>query len=194
MKNLKLSVFALFSILAITSCSKDEVIAVNTEEVITTIKIVFTPVGNGNPVTLTYRDLDGEGPLPAIISPSATFMMNKTYNGEVTVLNESVVPAKDITEEIQTEALDHQLFYQKTGTLSAFNYTPIGIAPSNFDSNGKPIGLKTIFVTTTAATGTLRITLRHEGNKSAANVANGDITNATGATDFEITFNGLVVQ
>lgn len=196
MKNLKLSVFALFSILAITSCTKDPVVVVpvNQEEVLTTVIAVYTPIGGGPIVTLSSRDLDGEGPLPAIVNISGPFAASKTYNGDVKVLNESVSPIEDKTPEILAEALDHQFFYQKTGTLPMFNYTPMLTAPTNFDSNGKPVGIKTTFVTTTASTGSLKIILRHEGNKSAAGVANGDITNATGATDIEVTFTSLIVQ
>lgn len=193
MKNLKLSVVALFSIFAVTSCTKD-VEAINPEEVLTTVIAVYTPEGGGATVTLTSRDLDGEGPLPAIVNISGPFAASKTYNGDVRVLNESVSPVQDKTPEILAEALDHQFFYQKTGTLPVFIYTPIAVAPTNFDSNGRPVGIKTIFKTTTAATGSLKITLRHKGNKSAPGVANGDITNATGATDIEVTFTGLTVQ
>ena len=202
MKNLKLSIVALVAILAISSCSKsdeDPIVVipppvVNEEEVITTVTAVFTPVGGGTDITLKSKDLDGEGPGVPVVTVSGPFALNKTYNGQMSVLNESVTPVKDITPEIITEAVDHQFFYQKTGTLPAFNYSTALVAPTNYDVNGKPLGIKTTFVTTTAATGSLKITLRHEGNKSLANVSSGDITNATGATDFEVTYTGLSVQ
>jgi len=41
--------------------------------------------------------------------------------------------------------------------------------------------------------GGLRITLRHEPNKTAAGVQNGDITNAGGETDIEVTFTFEVI-
>lgn len=201
MKNLKLSIVAIVAILSISSCSKsdDPIVVipppvVNEEEVITTVTAVFTPVGGGTDITLKSKDLDGEGPGVPVVTVSGSFALNKTYNGQLSVLNESVSPVKDITPEILTEAVDHQFFYQKTGTLPAFNYTTVVLAPTNFDVNGKPLGIKTTFVTTTAATGSLKITLKHEGNKSLANVSNGDITNATGATDFEVTYTGIIVQ
>ncbi len=199
MKNLKTSLVAFAAILLISSCSKkDDPIKqpdpVNEEEVITTVRVVFTPVGGGGDVTLNYKDLDGDGPGVAVNTVTGTFALNKTYNGEVFVLNEAKTPASNISAEILAEAVDHQFFYQKTGTLPMFTYTPVATAANNFDTNGKPLGFRTTFVTTTAATGTLKVTLRHQGNKSAANVANGDITNATGATDFEVTFSGLSVQ
>jgi len=61
------------------------------------------------------------------------------------------------------------------------------------DADGNPIGLDFI-VTTDATTGTeaFTITLRHEPSKDAAGVSAGDITNAGGETDVEVTFNVTV--
>jgi hypothetical protein len=56
------------------------------------------------------------------------------------------------------------------------------------DVNGKPIGLAfTLKTGTAAATGNIVVVLRHMPAKSAAGVATGDITNAGGATDAQIT-------
>ena len=201
MKNLKTLLFALVAILAISSCSKkdDPVVVVpppvNEEEVLTTVTLVLTPVGGGTTITLKSKDPDGDGPAaPVITGNNVPFATNKTYNGEVSVLNESVTPTKNVSAEILTEALDHQFFYQTTGNLPMFTYATVAAEPTNYDTNGKPVGFKTVFVTTTAATGTLKITLRHQGDKTKPNVVNGDITNATGATDFEVEFSGLSVQ
>lgn len=186
-KQFKLYAFAVITALTFSSCSNDDDTPepVNEEELITTVTAVYTPVGGGTAVTLQYKDLDGEGANAPVVTVSGPFSKNKTYNGTVTFKNELVNPAEDITPEILEEALDHQLFYQTTGTLNAFTY---GTAINNFDSNGKPIGLQSVFVTTETASGTLTITLRHEPNKSGADVAAGDITNAAGSTDAEVSF------
>ena len=203
MRNLKNTLLALTAILAIASCSRDEdPVAppnpVNEEELITTVMLVLTPINGGNIVTLKYKDLDGDGPGQPDITPSAVFAQNKTYNGEIFVLNESVTPVKNISNEILAEAADHQFFYQTLGTLPMFTYTPIAIAPDNYDTNGRPLGFRTVFTTTTAvpqgANATMKITLKHQGDKTKPNVANNDLSNATGATDFEVTFSGLTVQ
>jgi hypothetical protein len=196
MKNLKINVLLFLAILSISSCSKDDdgIVAppVNEEEVITTVTAVFTPQAGGTAITLRSRDLDGgDGPALPVYAVSGPFAQSTTYNGVVTVLNESVSPAKDITLEIIEEATDHQLFYQKTGTLPNFVYAT---GNDNLDANGKPLGIKTTFTTTTAATGSLTIILRHLPNKSASGVAGGDITNAGGTSDFEVLFTGIAVQ
>jgi hypothetical protein len=184
-KQLKFYGIAFLAATAFSSCNNDEATAVNEEELITSITAIYTPVGGGNAITLQYKDLDGDGPNAAVITVSSPFAQSKTYNGAVTFKNEAVNPLVDITPEIIAEGVDHQLFYQKTGTLNAFTY---GTAASNLDTNGKPVGLQSVFMTTGVATGNLKITLRHEPNKSAANVASGEITNAGGATDAEVTF------
>lgn len=177
---------SLFGILSFISCSNDDTpTPVNEEELITTITAVFTPVGGGNSVTLQYKDLDGEGANAPIISVSQAFEINKTYNGVLTFKNETTNPATDITTEIAEEGVDHQVFYQVTGNLNTLSYST---AASNLDANQKPIGLQSVFTTTTAATGNLVITLRHEPNKNATNVAAGNIANAGGSTDAEVTF------
>ena len=184
MKNLKITTLGLVALLALSSCSKDDTPPVNEEELITTVTAVFTPQGGGTTVTLLYKDLDGDG-LNALNEVTGNFVQNKTYDGAVTFKNEAADPIEDITPEIITEGDEHQLFYEKTGTLNAFTY---GTASSNFDVNGKPIGLQSVFTTTGAASGTLKITLKHLPNKSGVNVAAGDITNAFGNTDVEIIF------
>ena len=186
MKNLKILAIALVSIFTFSSCSDDdkpEPVVEN--EVITTVTAVYTPVGGGTAITLESKDLDGDGPNAPLISVSGNFVQGKTYTGVVTFLNETVSPAEDITEEIKELGLEHQIFYQKTGTINNVSYAD---TESNYYSSGKPVGLESFFTTTGAANGTLKITLRHEPNKSAANVASGDITNAGGSTDAEVVF------
>jgi hypothetical protein len=178
-----------FATLFISCSNENDATPVTEEELITTITAVFTPEGGGSVVTLNSRDLDGDGPNAPVITISGPFAQNTTYNGVVAFTNESVSPAEDITVEIVAEAEDHQIFYQKTGTLNEFVYASNA---DNFDVNGKPIGLQTVFSTTTAAAGTLTISLIHLPNKSAVGVANGDPTNAGGSTDATAQFSVVV--
>jgi hypothetical protein len=60
------------------------------------------------------------------------------------------------------------------------------------DSNGDPVGIVTTVHTGDTGNGLLTITLRHEPDKSATGVAGGDITNAGGDTDLEVTFPVMV--
>lgn len=187
----KMKTYALImaTVLTFSSCSNDDNnnidAPVNEEELITTVTAIYTPVGDGTAVTLQFKDLDGEGANAPVITVSGNFEKNTTYHGVLTFKNELTNPVEDITLEIIEEGVGHQVFYQTTGTLNALTY---GTAASNFDANGLPVGLQSVLTTTDAATGTLTITLRHQPNKTASNVASGNITNAAGSTDAEVSF------
>ena len=179
MKNLKLIALLVIPTLFSTSCSNDDA-PVNEEEVITTV--TTTLVGGGQTITLTSRDLDGDGPNAPVVTVSGNLVAGTTYMGSTTFLNELANPAEDITAEVEEEGADHQIFYQLASSLGTVTY-------ADTDANGKPIGLDfTLVAGTSGTTGTLTVTLRHLPNKSASGVATGDITNAGGNTDAEVSF------
>lgn len=185
MKNLQVVAFAFLTILFTTSCSNDDNPPVNEEELITTVAVTFT--GGGQTITLTSRDLDGDGPnSPVIAQTGGNFVNGTTYAGSVSFLNELENPVEDITIEVAEEAEDHQVFYQITNSLGAFAY-------SDLDANGNPVGLAFNFTTTNDGTGQIQVVLRHLPNKSASGVATGDITNAGGETDVQVIF-PVVIQ
>lgn len=169
------------------SCSNDDSNPVNEEEVITTLTATLT--GGGQTITLTSRDLDGaEGPNAPVVTVSGNLATNTTYNGSLTLLNEAATPTESITEEILEEGHEHQFFYTVSNALATTAYT----VPN--DVNGKPIGLNFTFTTNaTTGNGLFTITLRHEPNKNAEGVSSGNITNAGGETDIQVSFPITVV-
>lgn len=174
-------------IITLISCKKeDDPGDVNEEELITTLSYVLVAdTTGGKPehnALFVFRDIDGDGANPPVIIKD-TLLKNRKYVGAVVLLNESASPVENVTTEILEEKEDHQFFYQKTGINASFNYIPLEV-----DGNGKPIGITTDVTTNGASSGNLTITLRHQPNKSGANVAAGDITNAGGETDIEVTF------
>lgn len=178
--------FSMFLGTFLISCDKDDPVIPNEEELITTLNYVLTPVNGGSSITLSFKDLDGDGGSVPIIT-GGTLVANTTYFGTLEVLDESVSPAENITEEIEEESADHQFFF--SSTISGLN-----ISYDDEDTDGNPIGLKTLVSTGAAGSGTLTVTLRHEPNKEADGVAEGNITNAGGETDIEITFSNLSIQ
>lgn len=185
MKNINLILVAgTFCMLLITSCKKDEPkdpIIPNEEEVITTLNFSLTPTGGGTPIVLAFQDLDGDGGNAPTIT-GGTLEANTTYTGLLELLNELENPAEDITEEVKEEGVEHQFFFQSS-------VSEINVAYDDMDENGNPIGVSTILTTNGINTGTITVTLRHEPNKDASGVSTGDITNAGGETDIEVTFN-----
>ena len=176
-----------FSMLFITSCEKDEPddpIIPNEQEVITTLNYTLTPE-SGTPIILSFRDLDGDGGNEPIMS-DGTLASGMSYIGSMELLNELEDPAEDITLEVAEEELEHQFFYE---TSFPTELSDVNIAYNDLDEEGNPIGLSTVLTTGEMGSGTITVTLRHEPNKDAAGVSSGDIANAGGETDIEVTFN-----
>jgi len=176
MKNLKMMAFAI-TLITLTSCSNDDS-PVNEEELITTV--ITTLTGGGQTITLTARDLDGDGPNAPMITVSGDLVAGTTYAGATRFLNELNNPVDEITEEVQEEGAEHQVFYQLASNIGTVTYHS-----ANTDANGNPIGLQFTLTTSAnnATSGTFVVTLIHLPNKTATGVAAGDITNAGGATD-----------
>lgn len=178
--NFKISLIAISATtFGLFSCSADDAVAVNEEELITTVAITLT--GNGQEITLISRDLDGDGPNVPEVTITGNIAANTTYQGAVKFLDETVVPADDKTVEIAAEDSDHQVFYQPTGGIGTFTYT-------DADTNGQPVGLAFTFASGNSGSGALTVTLRHLLDKSAPGVAAGNIENAGGSTDAQVVF------
>ncbi len=183
MKKLKFLLPLLTAIFLISCSSDDKPTPVNEEELITSV--ITTLTGGGATYTLSSRDLDGDGPNAPIVSDAVTLAANTTYTGTVTFLNEMVNPAENLNTEINEEATEHQIFYSLQN--ATFTYT-------DFDENGKPVGLTfTLTTGNDALTTNFSIILRHLPNKTAAGVSNGDITNAGGSTDAQVAY-PIIIQ
>jgi len=174
-----LLLFALVISLVFTACRKDDPPPISEEELITTLTYTLTSV-NGEIVVLNFADLDGDGGDEPIIS-SGTLRSDQTYLGTLVLLNESETPSENITEEIAEEDEEHQFFFESNIAGLSFNY-------NDQDADGNPIGLSSTLITGSAGSGSITITLRHEPNKTAEGVSDGDIANAGGETDIEVTF------
>ncbi len=178
MKNLKYIIPTLLLTVFMASCSDDDDTpeAVNEEEIITTVTVnLVSDTGN---ITLISTDLDGDGPNAPVIEVSGNLKTGTTYVGSIEFLNATESPAENITEEVEEEADEHQVFYIPSGGLD------VAVTYGNFDSNGNPLGTIFSLDTTTAGTGTLNVTLRHEPTKPN----DGTLANAGGETDVSVNF------
>jgi hypothetical protein len=179
-KSMNLTWAVLMAGLFMTACEKDTE-EENMEEVITTMKLTFVPVGGGATVSYQFDDPDGPGGTAPtqdeiILAPS------KTYNVKVELFNKTVTPAEDITEEVKEEADAHRFYYETSPGSS------ITIAGFDNDPNGVPVGITSTWTTGVAANGSLKVTLRHypavPPNKAAADLVNSSKSN----TDIEVIF------
>ena len=169
------------SILASSCKKKDDPVIPNEEELITTFIYTLISHDHSDTVEMRFQDLDGEGGNAPIIV-GGTLKAGTMYHGDIELLNEQENPAEDITEEVEAEAEEHQFFFAVANGLDA------AVSYDDADQDGNPIGLKSVLNTNAISAGELTITLRHEPDKFATGVANGDITNAGGETDIEVTF------
>lgn len=175
-----LSSLLLLTVLFMVSCKDDDPEIPNEEEVITTLIYTLTPDNGDNPVVFRFQDLDGDGGDAPVVT-EAPLSANQTYTGVIQLLNEQGSTPEDISLEVKEEDEEHQFFFAKSAGLD--------ITYNDQDGNGNPLGLNTTLTTSDAGSETLKITLRHEPDKSATDVADGVITNAGGETDIEVSFN-----
>ncbi len=183
-KLLKLFMLVALAIAAISisSCSSDDPEPVNEEELITTVRVTFTNTQNASDVAVaTFTDIDGPGGNDGT-TVNPTLSANSTYTVTIEFINESETPAEDITEEVEEEDLDHQVFFLPGSGLN-FTY-----AYGDEDSQGNPLGLTGTGTTGAASTGTLQVVLLHEPNKDATGASEGDPTNAGGEEDIRVSF------
>lgn len=181
MKNIKFLAAILFTSLLFVSCSSDDDTPspVNEEEVITTLTATLT--GGGSTITMTSRDLDGDGPNAPVVAVVGELTAGVTYTGSIVLLNETESPAENITEEVEEESDEHQFFYTVGGGLD------VTATATNTDSNGNPLGTEFTLTANAASTGTLTFTLRHEPTKP-----NTGLADAGGETDIAVTFDVTV--
>lgn len=180
------------ALLLATGCNKDDDDHgdEHEHELITTLIATFTPQGGGTAIEMKFYDPDGDGPTAPEITVDGPLNSSTTYDVSLQLLNENESedmgdPHYNVNLEIQAEDDHHQFFFEPSNggfTLEFDSY-------EDFDGNSNPLGLETVFSTGAASSGTLTITLLHEPDKNATNVSDGDMTNAGGEIDLEVTFN-----
>lgn len=143
-------------------------------ELITTVEYTLTPVGGGTAVTATWKDIDGQGGNAPTIS-TLTLAPNKRYTGSIRFLDETKTPVENTTEEVREESYEHLIVYTPSPA------SLMTITRTDQDRNKLQVGLDTDVQTGAAASGTLKIQLRHQpGTK--------DGTEAPGSDDANVTF------
>ena len=96
--------FLLFGIFLFTiGCEKDDPHVPHEEELITTVKLIFTPTDGGSPVEFIFKDLDGDGAKAPEIT-NGKLKPNTTYTTKISLLNELESPAHNITKEVEEES------------------------------------------------------------------------------------------
>lgn len=170
-----LSLFAT-TILLSSACNRDDDDNnPNEEELITSVILTFTTAG-GTSTSFSFKDTDGDGGADPVVQ-NITLAAATNYSLAVQFLDESnPADVEDITVEVAGESADHLICFSVEGGVPQ-------PAIDDTDGNGKPLGLSSKIVTTTAGTGKLTVRLKHQPDKNAATPCD------TGDTDVEATFN-----
>jgi hypothetical protein len=190
---LKVTTLALLAF-SFNACDEEAPGKEDTPELITEVKLTFTPTGGGTPVVVSAVDPDGIGVLDIIADDPISLTANTSYELSIEFFNGLLDPTEDeydITAEVLEEADEHMLFFSWDGGFSnpagngnidnradAVNY-------EDNDANGLPLGLSTSWTTvdTEASDLKFRIILKHQPDLKTAS------TGATvGETDVDVEF------
>lgn len=172
----KILVLISFISFSLFSCKDNDEIH-NENELITTVKLTFSE--NGNTSSFSFTDKDGEGGKPPVID-NISLKPNVTYALSVEFIDESKTPSVNLTSEISEEGAEHLLvFTPQPLNLGVYTY-------SDKDVNGFPIGLKGSLKTSSVASGTLKVQLRHQPPINGKRTKDG--TPGPGSDDVNIDF------
>lgn len=177
---MKKIIFILGLVLAFSSCKKKEIENPNEEELITTIEVNAIEEGTSIEKKFIFKDIDGPGGLAAQQFDTIKLKANKVYDVKLKFSNESVSPAADITEEVETEGDDHQIYFEPNGI-------ELNVTQLNKDSKGYSLGTTSKWASGNVGKGTIRVTLKH---KPGFKTSNDSVT--VGETDVEIQFQIII--
>ena len=191
---MKKYIFTFATAALLFSCSSDDTLdpeLENEEELITDFDITLSAAGLDD-VVLSADDPDGDEEIDSITG--GTLVANTVYTGSITLTNELAEDDEDpnVTAEIQEEDDEHQFFFIPVAVDAdgepledVLNITTTYL---DFDEDGNPLGLSFTLTTGEASVGDFAIVLRHELDKNAEGVSEGDITEAGGSTDISVDF------
>lgn len=174
-------------------CKPDDPQAENIPELITKVALRFTPT-SGSAIVVTASDPDGEGVLDMVVDGPIELAAATTYTLELELINDlhsSAEAGYNVSDQIKTEADEHQFFFQWSDDIFA---NPAGNGnvdtrsdPVNYldeDDHNLPLGLITSWTTNGPVSSKyFRILLKHQpGIKSSTS------SSKEGESDLDIQF------
>ncbi|MEN9355595.1 MAG: hypothetical protein RL318_2920 [Fibrobacterota bacterium] len=158
----KTSLLAIISAGLLWGCGSEDSVTAPVEdhehESITTVRLhVVNLADKSDSVTVAFVDSDGEGGKAPVQPDTLRLRAGASYQASVQFLDESnPKDVHDLNEEIGgAESDDHRIFW----TVS--DSTQMTAVPSDLDSKGLTLGLKSVVSGLKAGKGSLNINLRH---------------------------------
>ncbi|MEO0604655.1 MAG: hypothetical protein AAF211_24690 [Myxococcota bacterium] len=141
------------------ACNGDTEPGTEEPEVITTLTLIFTPQSGGADLEFVATDPENTGTLTI---DDIELSDAEDYDLAVTFFND--LEGEDITEEIEEEDDEHQVFFTGSGVAGPASDSMDAVvthAYGDMDGGGLPIGLDNSVVTDAEGTGEFTVTLRH---------------------------------
>ncbi len=170
----------------LASCIRgDEMEPSDDNELITTVKLEFTPIDINNDdeeddsLVFYWKDTEGDG----IVDRLDPIVLNDDtqYDLHVQLLDETKVPKVDISKSIIEEA-DVHLFVYKILPASLLK-----LNIKDHDSNGLALGLRADVKTGSKGNGKIRVLLKHQPPVNGQKQKDG--SEDPGSTDVDVEFN-----
>lgn len=195
MKNLTFLFLCLFGSTFLFSACNDDAFPEpeNEEELITSVTLTFTPTDGGVAVIANAADTSAAQDGGFIVAEKIVLEANTPY--ELSIDLDHAAAENSLTEQIREEAEEHLfLFAWTTGLFSDpegngnIDLRDDPVNYEDFDDNGLPLGLETVWTTGEPATGTFRFVLKHQPDiKTASTGINDGVTDLDIVWDIEIT-------
>ena len=191
MKNIKSLIVISSLALMGFHCKKDEQVVtppVPGNEFMTTVKLRLENTANPNDtIWATWKDLTPEDTnAPDTTLAIINVKKNNSYKLAVYILDETHLPAEDITPEIRERGNYHRFFLIPSSSIAS----KVVVTPTDYDSNSPAlhIGLNNLVtISDTIASGKLEGILKHQPNTK-------DGTLAPGSTDIDVFFQFNITQ
>ena len=202
MKTIRITLFLSISMVALfllSGCDNEDPSPENVPELITKVNLKFTPSAGGSVVTVSATDPDGDGVQDIAVDGPINLLKEVQYTLSIELINGLYKPGEegyDITEEVEEEGDEHQLYF---GFSDGVFSSPAGagnikdnaasvVGTVNYldeDSNGRPLGLITSWTTKNqiVSSKSFRVLLKHQPD-----IKSNTSTSLDGETDLDITF------
>ena len=187
MKSFLLS-FSILSLLTVAACNRDDTPEPVEQELITTIRLIVTDTA-GTARTFNYRVENGFGStspgslrVDSVVLPASA----APYNVEVRVLNETVQPAEDVTDEIIAERDEHLFFFAVSGTIG-MPLPAITLGNGSTDNTGRPFNQTLKLNAPSVGSGQIIVRLLHEPTDKNNSTHPGGETDAEAVFPYRIT-------